>query len=97
MNVLGNYDVSKSLGVNPDVKVTGGWRSDLEVAVGSRSGLAQSLTFSIGTATDELNRSLGQPVSLRVGDSAPQRDLLAKKRKRETSQQQDKNCQIFSV
>jgi hypothetical protein len=76
MNALGHDDLPKSLGINPDVELASGCRSDLELTIRPRNGLAESLTFSTGIVTDELNRSIGQPVPLRVGDMALQGNLL---------------------
>jgi hypothetical protein len=95
-NALGHDDLSKSLGINPNVELASGGSSDLELAVRPRNGLAQSLTFSTGIVPDEPNRSVGQPVSLGVSDLASQRNLLTQERKRELSQQNEKNREMFS-
>src|SRR5208282_4657328 len=97
MNALGYDDLAKSRGINPDIKLAGGRHYDFEVAIRPGNRLAQSLISSVGIVTDELNRSIGQPVPLRVGDSAPQRNTLAQERKREPSQPHDKNYKGFPV
>jgi hypothetical protein len=94
---LGNDELSKSLGINPDVELAGGRCSNFEMAIRPRNRLAQYPTRCPGIVTDELNRSIGQPVPLRIGGPAPQHNLLAEERKREPSQQQNKNCQVFPV
>jgi hypothetical protein len=86
MNALGHDDLSESLGINPDVELTGGRCLDFKSTIRPGSSLAQSLTFAPGIVTDELNRGVGQSIPLRVGDLAPQRNLLGRKRKREPSQ-----------
>jgi hypothetical protein len=93
---LGYDDLSKSLGINPNVELASGRSSDLELPVRPRNGLGQRLTFSTGIVSDELNRSVGQTVSLGVGDLASQRNLLTHQRKREPSQQNEKNREMFS-
>jgi hypothetical protein len=58
MNVLSHDDLSKSLGIHPDVEFAGGRCLDFELSVRPRSGLAQSLTLFTGIVTDQLNRSI---------------------------------------
>jgi hypothetical protein len=45
MNALGHDNLSESLGINPDVELTGGRCLDFKSTVGPGSSLAQSLTF----------------------------------------------------
>jgi hypothetical protein len=94
MNAVGYDDLAKSRGINLDVELAVG-RSDFEAAVRPGNGLCQSLALSSEIVTDELNRSIGQPVPLRVGDSALQRNPLTQERKREPSQPHDKNYKGF--
>lgn len=97
MNVLGHDDLSKSLGINPDIELAGGCCSDLEVSIWPGDGLAQNLTGSTGIVTDEMNRCIRQPVPLRVGDLTPQGNVLSQERNRQPSQHHDKNCQVFPM
>jgi hypothetical protein len=96
MNALGYDNLAKSRGINLDVELAVG-RSDFEAAIRPGNGLRQSLALASGIVTDELNRSIGQSVPLRVVNSALQRNPLAQERKREPSQPHEKNYKGFPV
>src|ERR1700676_847864 len=55
---LGNDELSKSLGINPDVELAGGRCSNFEMAIRPRNRLVQYPIRCPGIVTDELNRSI---------------------------------------